>query len=307
MNKIEILLATYNGEKYLPEQIDSIINQDTDDWHLTISDDGSSDATVQIIDDYCRRYPQKIARAFSKTRFGNARDHFFWLMRQCDADYMLFSDQDDVWHSDKVRLFVQALRDGERENGRETPVLVFSDLNVVDQNLNIMYPSLTRLQRQSPEVQDYRYLLYQNTVTGCASGINRSLAQLAGRCVHSDQTVMHDWWLALAAARFGKMIYLDQSTIDYRQHGDNSVGAKDVRSMAYLFQKIVHPTPLRRQIMEKKRQASAFAQSYAAELTQEERDFLMSYAKKRSPWAFKFSYLKWINSAVRKAGFLARW
>lgn len=307
METIEILLATYNGAEYLSEQIDSILGQDTDAWHLTISDDGSSDETTQIIDDYMRKHPQKISRVFSGTHFGNARDHFFWLMRQCDADSMLFCDQDDVWHPDKVSLFAQALHEETRLHGCETPLLVFSDLKVVDQQLNCLHPSLTRMQRQSPNIQDFRYLLFQNTVTGCAMGINRSLAELAGRCEDTSRIVMHDWWLALVAARFGKMLYLDESTIDYRQHGRNSVGAKNVASMAYLLEKLAHPGRFQKAVVEKKMQSAAFARYYKPELTQDEYGLLLDFASKRSPLAFKLRYLRWINGILRRIGFLVRW
>ena len=107
--KAEILMAVYNGEAFLTEQIDSILRQDTDHWHLTISDDGSSDRSREIIQDYVGRNPEKIRQVISGQRFGNARDHFFWLMRNCEADYILFCDQDDVWHIDKVRKTLEAL------------------------------------------------------------------------------------------------------------------------------------------------------------------------------------------------------
>ena len=138
-------------------------------------------------------------------------------------------------------------------------------------------------------------------------GINRSLAKLAGRCEHPDQVVMHDWWLALVAARFGKMLYIDQSTMDYRQHGNNSVGAKDVGSVAYLFDKLAHPAHFQKAVVEKKRQAAAFAQCYAPELTREEHELLLDFARERSLVAFKLRYLRWINSFPRKIGFLIRW
>lgn len=97
-------MATYNEAAFLTAQLDSILAQDTDDWHLTVSDDGSTDATPEILEDYVRRFPEKITRVFSGNRFGNARDHFFWLMDQCKAEYMHFADQDDVWHPEKVRV-----------------------------------------------------------------------------------------------------------------------------------------------------------------------------------------------------------
>lgn len=307
METIEILLATYNGAEYLSEQIDSILGQDTDAWHLTISDDGSSDDTAQIIDDYTRKHSRKISRVFSGTHFGNARDHFFWLMRQCDADFMLFCDQDDVWHPDKVSLFAQALHEETRLHGCETPLLVFSDLKVVDQQLNCLYPSLARMQRQSPNIQDFRYLLFQNTVTGCAMGINHSLAEMAGRCEDTSRIVMHDWWLALVAARFGKMIYLDESTVDYRQHGKNCVGAKNVKSISYICQKLFHLEYYQQHIMEKKMQATMFRRTYTSELTFSEREMLDCYSELHCTISFKLRYMRWIRTLAGRLGFFVKW
>lgn len=307
MITLEILLATYNGAEYLPEQLDSIFVQDTDAWHLTVSDDGSSDTTVQILDAYVKKYPWKIARVSSGTRFGSARDHFFWLMRQCDADYILFCDQDDVWYPDKVRLFAQALEEGERQYGSKMPLLVFSDLAVVDQNLKCIHPSLSRLQQQDPHAQDYRNLLFQNTVTGCAMGINRSLADLAGQCADTGQTVMHDWWIALVAARFGKLIYLDEPTVDYRQHGGNSVGAKYVSSPSYIMSKLFRQREFRKHAQERKAQATLFLETYASELTASEGALISAFSAPHSPIVFKLRYLRWIKTFARRAGFLARW
>lgn len=119
-------MATYNGEAYLDEQIQSILAQDTPYWHLTVSDDGSTDRTPEILEKYVRNYPEKISRVYSGKRFGSARDHFFWLMSQCKAEYMQFSDQDDVWHSDKVRLLQEAMEKAEIDYGAGSPLLVFS-------------------------------------------------------------------------------------------------------------------------------------------------------------------------------------
>jgi len=110
---VEILMATYNGEAYLRAQLDSILNQTEKRWRLTISDDGSTDATPSIIDEYMNRYPDRIQRIGAKTRFGNARDHFFWLMRQSDSDQIAFCDQDDVWLEGKLERLMEAIIMGE--------------------------------------------------------------------------------------------------------------------------------------------------------------------------------------------------
>ena len=190
---VEILLAAYNGERFLREQLDSLLAQTWEQWHLTVSDDGSTDGTPAILDGYAAQYPDRIRRVRHEGRFGNARDHFFWLMKECGASYMMFCDQDDVWHPDKVEKTMRALLEAEDEAGTDTPVLVFTDLTPVDEKLRPIASSLMKMQKQYTDVIDYRALLMQNIVTGCATGINRALAQLAEQCTDTSQVIMHDW------------------------------------------------------------------------------------------------------------------
>ena len=163
---VEILLAAYNGERFLRQQLDSLLAQTWVAWHLTVSDDGSTDATPAILDEYAARYPDRIRRVKHEGRFGNARDHFFWLMKECRATHMMFCDQDDVWHPDKVEKTMRALLEAEDEMGGDTPVLVFTDLTPVDEKLRPIASSLMKLQKQYTDVIDYRALLMQNVVTG---------------------------------------------------------------------------------------------------------------------------------------------
>ena len=307
MKKVEILLATFNGEPYLSEQLDSILSQDTQNWHLTASDDGSSDRTVEILDAYAQTYPEKIKRVVSGRQFHNARDHFFWLMEQCDADYIQFCDQDDVWHPDKLRLLQEALEEAEAAYGADTPLLAFSDQAVVDKNLELIAPSMMVLQQQDSRALDYRNLLYQNVVSGCTMAINRPLAKLAACCTDTQQVIMHDWWLALTAARFGKMVYVDRATIDYRQHGDNSVGAKNVRSPAFLIYRLLHLREFRSVVFFQKRQALCFLDSYREALSDEEITYLREFGANHSPASLKRDFMKRITPPLRKAGFYIRW
>lgn len=307
MKNAEILMATYNGVKYLPAQLDSILNQDTPNWHLTISDDGSTDGTAAILDDYVRRFPEKITRVYSGRCFGNARDHFFWLMGQCKAEYMHFCDQDDVWHPDKVREMQETLEKAEARYGAETPLLVFTDQTVVDENLNQIAPSLMRMQKQNPGATDYRNILFQNIVTGCTSTINRSLADLAGRCEDTDEVIMHDWWLALVAARFGKLVYLNTATLDYRQHGDNCIGAKNVRSLSYILAKLRKLGELRKNFQYKKSQAMEFLRCYAQELNGEDAALLKAFSAEHGSALFKRDFYSYISTPLRRAGFFLMW
>ena len=301
---VEILMAVYNGEAFLAEQIDSILAQSDGRWHLTISDDRSTDGSGAIIDGYVRRYPDQIARHRSGRRFGNARDHFFHLMDGCDADYMLFCDQDDVWYPDKVLKTRRALEEAESEWGREMPVLVFSDQTPTDAGLKPLAPSLMRYQDQCFERFDYRSLLMQNVVTGGAMGINRALARLGGDGDRVEGIIMHDWWLAVVAARFGRIVYIDEPLGAYRQHGGNAVGAKDVGSAGYALERLGAIGGVRRSILRKKAQARAFRTAYQDALGPEDERFLARFEKPRSGPAFYLRHLGLLHGFKRRAGMI---
>ena len=304
MAKAEILLASYNGARYIHEQIDSILQQTDDRWHLTVSDDGSTDGTADILDAYAAQYPDKITRLKSGKRFGNARDHFFYLIGQCDAEYIFTCDQDDRWYPDKVKKTLDVLVQTEKEVGKRTPVLVFSDQTPTDARLNPLAPSLMRYQNQFFAYFDYRSLLMQNVVTGGAMAFNRALSVQAMRCVDSTQTVMHDWWMAVVAARFGRIVYIDEPLGDYRQHGSNSVGAKNVRSIEHIVHKIAHLDEIRSTIVHKKRQASMFADTYGSTLLQEDLLFLRNFSNLRSGPLFYIRNRVYIHGLFRLAGMM---
>lgn len=301
---VEILLAAYNGEAFVREQIESILAQTDASWHLTVSDDGSQDGTAAILDAYAARYPQKIRRVRAGRRFGCARDHFFWLMRQCDADYIAFSDQDDVFYPHKMETLMRAMRDAQARLGEQTPILVFSDQTVTDARLETIAPSLMRYQKQDVARFDYRGILMQNVVTGGAMMINRALSELADRCAAPSETIMHDWWLAAVAARFGEIVYIDEPLCAYRQHGDNSVGAKDVGSMAYVLRMLGQLRAVRGALVRKKAQARVFRQTYADRLREEDLRFLDGFVRGHSGPAFYLRHRALIHGGFRLAGMM---
>lgn len=300
----EVLLATYNGEKYICEQIDSILGQTNMNWHLTISDDGSSDNTTSMIDSYVCKYPDRIKRYISGKQFGNARDHFFHLMKTCSAEYMFFCDQDDRWNPEKLGMMLSAMQQAEKVYGKEMPLLVFSDMRPTDAYLNPLSHSLMRYQNQYFEEFDYRSILMQNVVTGAAMCLNRALADLASKCENSSQTIMHDWWVAAVSARFGKIVYIDEPLGDYRQHGNNSVGAKDVRSITHIAYKLAHLNEIRKAMIAKKMQANVFLDTYKDMLSSEDKVFLSDFAKNRSGPGFYWKNRQWIHGFLRLAGMM---
>lgn len=240
--KIDILLATYNGEKYLSEQIESIIQQTYQEWNLIIHDDGSEDGTIEIIKKYTNQYQHKIKFINDGIKTGGAKNNFAHLLNFSKAPYIMFCDQDDVWLDKKIELFMSSMQKAEKENGN-IPLVVFSDLQVVDESLNIISESMMSSQRLLPWIaNDFNLLKTMNVITGCAMMFNAKAREVASPI--SNSAVMHDWWVALIVAKYGKNIYLDSATILYRQHDGNSIGYKEfsikkiVRdSLSFIFRK----------------------------------------------------------------------
>jgi len=225
-------LATYNGAEFLSDQIQSIQEQTISNWTLLVRDDGSVDNTRDVLDKLAAK--DKRIRCIHDTRgcLGAAKN-FGELMRVAcikDAEIIFFSDQDDVWLSTKMVEQINALDNMEASYGRDTPILVYSDLEVVDRWLQPIHHSFMRYQGLTHEAQcPARVLLTQNFVTGCAAVINDSLLKLAVPL--PDGVVMHDWWLALCAAACGQIGYLPNSTLRYRQHESNQIGAQRILAM----------------------------------------------------------------------------
>ena len=299
----EILMATHNGEQFLREQIDSILAQTEDGWHLSVSDDGSTDGTVRILEDYASRMQEKITFLQSGKTFGSAKNHFLWLIGNCNAEWMMLCDQDDTWAPEKAAVFRKTIDEAETAYGVETPMLIFCDQAVTNAAGNMISPSLMKYQKQYTNAFDYRSILMQNVVTGGAMALNKALRGLALACGDFSGVIMHDWWMAAAAARFGRIIYIDRPLGTYRQHGDNAVGAKAVGSGAYTRDRLGKLGEVRAAIRRKKAQARAFRDAYRTRLTGEDLRFLDGFIREKSGIGFYLKYGKLIHGAERKAGF----
>ena len=298
---VYILLATYNGEAYIREMIDSVLHQDHQDMHIVLSDDGSTDGTPAILEAYAQAHPEKVTHYRSGLRFGNAQDHFLHLLRAFqDARYIMFCDQDDVWHPDKVSKTLRKMQ--ETETDPQIPALVHTDLRVVDRDLNVINPSFCSLSGFNGDRLDFHHLLMQNVVTGCTVMINSALAKLT--CTTTVQNIlMHDWFLALLASACGNIGFLKESTIDYRQHGNNAVGAKNSRSLRYIFHRI--QSGIRKPLEDTARQAGILLRAYpeAFSATQQKMlsEFSTLYQKnKLSRIRFYCKYRMWKAGLHRK-------
>lgn len=233
---ISILMATYNGERYVSEQVESILEQTDPDWRLFISDDRSSDGTMSILDRYEKAHPEKINIARDDPSHRGAKERFGRLLSSTDSDYYMFCDQDDIWLPKKIEVERAAIRDLENQYGNKTPIAVHTDLTVTDKDLKVLHESFRGYQNlKLIKMQELNRLLIQNVVTGCTVMINRALRD---RCLPIPAgAVLHDWWAGLVAVATGIIHYIDVSTVLYRQHHVNVTGAQKW-GLQYIMQSI---------------------------------------------------------------------
>ena len=218
--KVQILLATYNGEKFLREQLDSIINQEYKFWELLIHDDGSFDDTISILNEYQNNYPNKIKLLIDQKVFSSASKNFFHLIkhRSSEANLYCLCDQDDIWHRDKLK-FILDIYNSKEDNG---PTLIHSDLSLVDSKGKLLEKSHNRLIKNQKYFITKDTALYYNPVPGCAMSINSALADKISYCKYM---VMHDWWILLYAMKIdSNVLYINTPLVKYRQHSGNVLG-----------------------------------------------------------------------------------
>lgn len=220
----DILISTYNGEKYLAEQLDSIINQSYSNWKVIIRDDGSSDSTLSIIKNYIQNYPNRIELLESNDNLGPMLS-FGELLKISKSKYIALCDQDDVWLCNKLELFYNKITDVEKKYP-DKPILIHSDIYVTDPKLNIVSQSFWKKLGLNPKVKSTLYYLTSNNVTGCSIVLNKELKDLI--LPIPKEASMHDWWISLNASYFGIIDYFYTKTMYYRQHDGNVVGARNI-------------------------------------------------------------------------------
>lgn len=234
--EVTILMATFNGAEFIKEQIESIRQQEYSSWRLLIRDDGSADDTPAIINELAAAEPRIEILADTLGNLG-ITGNFGELLRHAMArnvHYVAFADQDDVWQTRKLATQMKCMLEREKAGGLRIPVLVHTDLAVVDRELHLLKRSFMDCQGFRTGMTDpLRVLLVQNHVTGCTVLINRPLLEFAMPL--PSCAPVHDWWLALCAAVSGELVFLPGSMVSYRQHGGNEVGVKGFISRSSVF------------------------------------------------------------------------
>ncbi len=268
MTKIIILLSTYNGAKYLKNQIDSLLSQSYDDFRIIARDDGSSDESLEILKSY-----NTIELIDSNSNLGSIQSFAILLdyaLRETKADYFMFCDQDDVWHKDKISITLSKMHQMQ-QTFEEMPLLVHTDLEVVDERLHAISSSLMRFQYLNADKDTLRDLVMQNHITGCTMMLNRKLVKKS--LPIPNEAIMHDWWIGLVASTFGKIGFIDQPTLGYRQHTHNAVGAKQF-DLPFILKKISKKLEL----YPNTSQAKAFLEHYRDQLDNNEIEMLEAFS-----------------------------
>ncbi|RHW50166.1 glycosyltransferase family 2 protein [Bombilactobacillus bombi] len=292
--KVAILMATHNGEKFLKQQIESLFIQTYSNWKLFIRDDGSIDSSLKIISYYCNKYPQKIFQIKNSTPMKSAKKNFFELINyiksnnQVDKyDYFMFCDQDDVWLPQKIEFSIKPLINTTK------PLLVHTDLKVVDENLQVINSSFMNMCNINGYEKRLNRLLIQNNIVGCTMAWNSALMDIIKDV--SNYAVMHDWIISLIACCFGKIVFVSKATILYRQHANNSIGIQNKYTLKQLLRFYLNIKNYRLSIINSTVQAQGLLETY----------ILSNYNKKIiKQYASLFQHKKYIRIfSIVKNGF----
>jgi glycosyltransferase involved in cell wall biosynthesis len=296
---ITVNLSTYNGDKYLKQQLDSLHKQTYTNFYIIARDDYSTDNSLKVLKSYDIEIMPQGKNLGPKGSFSALLEYS--LLN--DSQYFMFCDQDDVWKKEKIEKTLKKMKKLESKFG-DIPLLIHTDLEVVDAGLNTIDNSFWNFEQINPNMNEFNKLLVQNTITGCTVMINRKLAELAMPIPNG--AIMHDWWLGLVASKFGKIDFIDEALIKYRQHGDNSIGAKGFNTLSILskFYKIFYKNELYlKHLKINIEQAKAFLESYRESLDKKTIEMLEEFSnlESKSFWQKRKIMLKY---KLLKQGFI---
>ena len=296
--QVSVLLSVHGDSIFLKDFLDSLANQSFRDFVLVCRFDGKASPSIRSL---VSRFPSAVVLP-DQTHYNVVTSYRRLLDAAADTDtpYFMFADQDDVWHPDKIARSIQAVREAEAARPAGTPVLVHSDLRVVDEHLKLIAPSMIRYQSLDPARISLADLMVQNNATGCTMIFNRALARLTQI---PEEAICHDWYLALVAAAFGAIVFLPESLVDYRQHRNNVYGAVPRKGLLRHFFRRQH---LHERVRLTQRQAEAFLNHFRAALSVDQARLLedwsrclteSSYCKRLSTvWRHGFRKNDWLRT-----------
>lgn len=271
---VVIVLATYNGERFLSEQLNSILDQTYLNWHIVVSDDGSSDQTQSMLGNFIERNPGKMTLVKHEGEGGACANFLYALDKALDltkGEYFAFCDQDDYWEPNKLEVSVAKIRT--IENGGKTPALVFSDAAVVDSELKITADSFFDYTGVDCMRTKLNELLVQNPISGAGMLFNRALGSIVSHSTYNESIWMHDQWVGLIAACFGSIAAINEPLFKYRQHESNAMGAIEMSWRLILEKARVAKQSLTR----KQGQALYLLEAYLEEIPQNKKMVLYQF------------------------------
>lgn len=223
MEKVTVLLSTYNGGNYLVEQLDSLVAQQGVEVNILVRDDGSTDATQELLDEW---QDKGALTWYTSENLGPGKSFMHLLKNTAPGGYYAFCDQDDVWLPEKLKLTMEKMQSVEKANPGK-PVIVHTDMYVVDERLNVVHDSFWRSSGLRPDIlRTFPYLCVCNSVNGCTIVINSAARELILEKYVEQELIIHDVISALTVSYYGGIIdYVEAPTVLYRQHSSNVVGA----------------------------------------------------------------------------------
>lgn len=267
MYTVQVLLSTYNGEAYLKEQLDSILNQKNVAVKLFVRDDGSSDGTVDILRAYAALHEN--IQYLCGENCGVVASFFrLFELSDPDVDFYALSDQDDVWDEDKLSIACQKLEQMRKSKSPQkkkhdsqirtfaTPLLYCCDAWNTDDALNLLPESMQTAGKEL--IPDFRNALIENIARGASIVFNQALMSYIRISMPQD-IYMHDWWLYLVASCFGEVCYDSAAHYKYRQHAGNALGAAAPSGCSRFFRRLKQSRTNSGHIS---RQAKAFERIY---------------------------------------------
>lgn len=287
---ISIVLAVYNGERFLRDQLDSILNQtEVQICEIIIVNDGSQDDSLRIIESY--RDDSDLIKIIDNKINSGVNQAFKTGAQLASGNYIAFSDQDDIWLVNRLSNSLKKLNEIEVDH---LPCLVFSDLEVIDEFNNILYPSFWKLHKIKPKKNSFYTLLYGNMGTGCTFLINNTMKDYLLKM--PIETYLYDHWLILVASAFGKWSFINRPLIRYRMHL-NSVTDKSKVTLKKVIQNMLEASFNSKTnfLLSQLDQANLFKKSFYYELAESDQKKLLYFLGLISASGFK----RKINSKFR--------
>lgn len=292
--KLIVMLSAYNGEAYIREQLDSLLVQTLQGVEILVRDDGSTDGTCEILEEYAKR---GALRWYAGSNLGPSRSFWRLLQDAPEADFYAFCDQDDVWDANKLEIAVSALT----RLDASKPALYCGDVRVGDAKLGVLSEHMVR-----PAPTDYPQALLRNLAPGCTFVFNRAARELLRRYDAERLGLeLHDWTAYQVVACFGRVVYDPAPHMSYRQHGGNAIGANRTTARAWLEKAVSFWSgPMKNS---RQRQAIRLERAFGREMCAERQELTALFAHYQENRETKLKLLRMLRSSARGMdGYLAR-